>query len=105
MTEELTSALFKKYVGQSFSVCSGGQQDKIALTLASVKDIEPKRQTIPMETFALSLEGDAKQQLPQGIYTFDHTELGSFTLMMVPVVSPVPGRQRYEIVINRLIQS
>jgi len=104
MTQELTSAVFRKYVGQSFSA-SGDAFGKMTLTLASVKDVELKRQTVPMEVFSLCFEGDATPVLPQGIYTFEHAEFGSFTLMMVPVISPVPGRQRYEIVISRLVQS
>ena len=51
--------------------------------------------------FSLLFQGPHDRLLPQGTYQFDHDQIGSFPLFIVPVGAAKSGLQ-YEAVFNRL---
>lgn len=51
-------------------------------------------------SFSLLFRGPMNRVLSQGTYRFEHEQLGSFVLFLVPV-GPGGGGLRYEVVFNR----
>lgn len=109
MVNELTKDLFKQHIGEKFIVKASAPALRAELTLAAVEDA-PGRKTLgqdgkPLtETFSLVFEGGDEQSLAQQIYDFEHGEIGTFSLFLVPVVSRTPGVRHYEIIFNRLLR-
>lgn len=54
------------------------------------------------EGFSLIFSGPITPLLPQGIYRFEHEQLGRFDLFIVPVACSADAAS-YEVVFNRLI--
>jgi hypothetical protein len=109
MIPELTKEVFEPYVGQMFRV-SPEQGPSVPLKLAKVvetpekqrKDLQGKIRT---EAFSLIFEGSPENALQQGIHTFQHDKMGETTLFAAPIIARDPQIRRYEIVINRLINT
>jgi hypothetical protein len=56
------------------------------------------------ESFSLLFHGAQSQPLGQGTYSFDHPEVGTFALFIVPIASE-GGRLHYQAIFNRLVQA
>ena len=86
---------FRDAVDTAFEVGAGGAPlGRMTLLEVSVTDRGPG-----WECFALLFAGP-RPALPQATYAVESAALGSFSLFLVPVVSP-PDRQHYEAVFNR----
>jgi hypothetical protein len=55
-------------------------------------------------SFSLLFHGTQSQPLGQGTYSFEHPQVGSFDLFIVPVAAE-NGRLHYQAVFNRLVQA
>ena len=67
------------------------------LKLGSRRMLDGKR-----EAFTLTFRADPKPSLKQETYTIEHARLGSFSMLLVPIVSRDKEARYYEAVINRL---
>jgi hypothetical protein len=98
---ELTRAAFASQLRSTFFVNSGAR--KTPLKLTEVVSLGEKKTTTGLkEAFALRFQGTHADRLPQGTYLIDHPRLGSFSFLMVPVLSRDKDARCYEININRL---
>jgi hypothetical protein len=99
MADKLSEEDFKKQLHTEFRVRAGGQAD-VALELAEVEGYQGSGQEPGgMERFSLLFDGPPDFLLEQGVYAFDHEELGEVTLFLVPVERTERGF-RYESVFN-----
>ncbi|HYG35064.1 MAG TPA: hypothetical protein VEC99_09785, partial [Clostridia bacterium] len=69
------------------------------LVLLEAKTLRTSSQ---IEAFSLLFQGAADSALSQGTYRFQHSELGSFDMFIVPR-SQDKGGQYYEACFNRLV--
>lgn len=111
--ERLDRDSFTGVLGTGFKVSQGKGTDAIWLRLLSIHDftltpvntdsmaVSPKRSGIAPTTtvFGLVFLGPGFQPLKQGTYVFEHINLGTFKLFIVP---NAPGQDTYTAVINRL---
>jgi len=67
------------------------------LKLGSKRAVDGKR-----EAFTLTFRADPKPPLKQETYTIEHAKLGTFSMLVVPVVAKDKEARYYEAVINRL---
>jgi hypothetical protein len=113
--QHLSRTAFEAEVGSGFQVTpTTGKASPVWLRLLAVTDlpalvpvnpasmaVPPKQKSAQIQTsgFMLSFLGTLPKPLPQGTYTFEHSGLGKFSLLIVP-----DGRrsQTYTAVINRL---
>lgn len=101
MLDRLTSADFKPYINQTFTVPLEGVEP-IALELANVAELgsggaEPGPRRRP---FSLLFLGPvSRRYLLQHIYRLEHEQLGALDLFLVPL-GPEGGRMRYEAIFN-----
>jgi hypothetical protein len=56
------------------------------------------------ENFSLLFHGAQSQPLGQGTYSFEHPQIGSFDLFIVPIAAE-NGQLHYQAVFNRLVQA
>ena len=73
---------------------------ELELVEANLHAARPGAPGMSGESFSLVFAGPSAPALPQGTYPFEHQELGSFSLFIVPV-SADPQRVCYEAVFNR----
>ncbi len=107
MIEELTKDLFERHLGEAFTVSAEGAAP-VTLKLAKVIEAPVRQQPAgapKMECFSVLFEGAQETNLVQNTYTFENARMGSVALFAVPVVSGDEVVRRYEVVINRLIQT
>ena len=81
----------------------GEKPRNVAANLVKVNDL-PSTKTIAngKEGFTLLFRGSRKPTLKQNTYTITHKKLGTFSLLLVPMVSNDDPSAHYEAVINRL---
>jgi hypothetical protein len=107
MIEELSKQLFERHLGESFAVSAEGVAP-VTLKLAKVIEAPARHQRSgapEMECFSVVFEGTQETALSQNTYVFENSRMGSVALFAVPVVSSDETVRRYEVVINRLIQT
>lgn len=113
--QHLDRKQFTNAVGSAFSVTSGSvKSSPVWLRLLAVHDlpalvpvnpasmaVPPKHQSSHTQTsgFMLSFLGTLPKPLPQGTYTFEHSAMGKFSLLIVPDGG---SSQTYTAVVNRL---
>lgn len=114
--QPLDRSAFEAAIETGFSVTpASGKDPGVWLRLLAVKDLPalapvntgamavppPKQKSAAVQTtgFMLFFLGTLPKPLPQETYTFEHAQLGKFSLMIVPDKS---GQQTYTAVINRL---
>ena len=99
----LTSDKFRPLVNEDFLVRSTTSGGKTALKLIEVKDIAGKagfHTNSGSGSFSLLLKENVETgRLPQDIYRISHNQLGTFTVLMVPVTLQ---KNYYEVIFNRL---
>src|SRR5215472_11173777 len=96
--QSLDRDAFTDAVGSAFKVTpSSGKGDSVWLRLLAVEDLPalvpvnedlmdvapPAMRTVTTTGFVLSFLGTLPEPLPQGTYTFEHPELGTFSLLIV----------------------
>ena len=75
---------------------------KIPVRLINVSNLGQKRTAFgKREAFTLTFRAEPRG-LQQETYTIEHGKLGTFSLLIVPIVSKDKNAQYYEAVINRL---
>lgn len=100
MVENFDVSTFSERGGEPFRVLFD-DGSKLELELASVTPglVHPnddRRQRVP---FSIVFRGPLESVLPQRIYPFEHDELGSFELFIVPIGPDEVGMQ-YEAVFS-----
>ena len=104
--DQLTYARFSALVKTRFRVLADATT-RIELELAKATQLQSQRRpnsdgTIQTyECFSLSFNGPGSRCLEQKMYEFEHDELGTFSLFMVPIGKTLDSFQ-YEVVFNRL---
>lgn len=97
----LNRAAFASQLRTTFLINEGSR--KVALRLIDVVDIGSRRTAHgTREAFALVLRGSSATPLEQETYTIEHERLGTFSFLVVPIVSRDTRARYYEININRL---
>ena len=97
----LNRAAFASQLRTTFLINEGSR--KVALKLIDVVDIGSRRTARgTREAFALVLRGSSATPLEQETYTIEHERLGTFSFLVVPIVSRDTRARYYEININRL---
>lgn len=98
---DLNRAAFASQLQTTFLVGNG--RKKAALKLIDVID-RGSRKTInrDREAFTLVLRGGHSSPLKQQTYEIEHEKLGSFSLLVVPVLARDDKARYYEINFNRL---
>ena len=108
MLENFTYATFAGRLGDLFLV-HPGLADVVALELVQATDLGSRSdvaggaEDAPGQgaRFSLLFQGPHDRLLPQGTYQFEHEQIGSFPLFIVPIGAAKGGIQ-YEAVFNRL---
>lgn len=101
MLDQLTSADFAPYRGQTFTVRLESVEP-IALELVSVTELGAAgdESALRRRPFALLFLGPVSTHyLRQHIYRLEHEQLGALELFLVPL-GPEGGRMRYESIFN-----
>jgi hypothetical protein len=101
--EQLSAERFAELVGTEFSVDSPGGQ-KVPLVLRTVTQPRSSGASEPTsryESFSLFFDGPSERPLAQQTYSFEHGQLGQFSLFIVPIGNQ-GGCLQYEVVFNRL---
>jgi hypothetical protein len=98
----LSKNAFESNLNSRFQIRAEGAQS-FELRLAKVADL--KRHTsgkvaAKKEGFSLLFEG--AKGIPQANYNFQHSQMGEFDLLLVPIESRKKRGHSYEVVINRL---
>jgi hypothetical protein len=105
--DQLTYAKFSALVKTRFRV-QVDAANRIELELTEVRQLQPRLPpnsggtTQKNECFSLMFDGPGSRYLEQKIYEFEHDELGSFSLFMVPIGKTRDSFQ-YEVIFNRLV--
>jgi hypothetical protein len=101
MAATLTEEEFSKHVNTKFRLqpnTTDAQQ--IELELAEVKGYAKKAEEHSgMERFSAFFDGPGDVQLPQGVYSLTHDQMGEFEIFLVPIARDERGF-RYEAVFN-----
>jgi len=97
MLEDLNQKVFEPHVHSVFTV-SDGPAFRLPLELTQVTGSasDPR-----IESFSLLFRGPVDPLLPQKIYTFEHPEIGTFSIFIVPVGQDSAGTT-YQAIFNRL---
>jgi hypothetical protein len=106
MDEELTYAAFAAHQEEPFHV-QVGADEPLMVTLVSVTTPgqhgpgSAPPTASQAESFSLLFHGPRARVLPQATYQFNHPELGTFLLFIVPIGADEQSTH-YEAVFNRL---
>ena len=104
--EDLTLADFASLLNAAFRVYSD-PATMVELKLVEVLPAlspgraDPSPAGVRGENFSIVFGGPGDRLLPQGIYAFEHDQIGRFVLFIVPIGKD-RERFRYEAVFNRL---
>jgi hypothetical protein len=97
MAARLEHETFSRHLNTKFRI-SLGDSNTVEAELSAVNDLQlsPRQ-----ERFAIVFRGPGEAFLPQGSYSFDHDEMGEFTLFIVPISQDDDGIY-YEACFNRM---
>ena len=90
MLEDFTVTTFAERVGETFRVGDG--PDAVEMELLEANDV-PRLSEEGRVPFSIVFRGPVEPVLPQRIYRFEHDELGSFELFIVPIGPDEAGMQ------------
>jgi len=97
MSAPLTETEFSKHLNTKFRVVN---EEPIELELTDVKGYLSKAdEQTGMERFSAFFRGPADRYLAQKTYSFEHEQMGTFEIFLVPV-SRDESEFRYEAVFN-----
>ena len=94
MLENLTAADFAPHLGARFRL-HADESTTLQVELIEIEEGEPARSD--RASFSLVFRGPTEPILPQRIYRFDHDELGTLEIFIVPIGADEAG-VRYEVV-------
>src|SRR5262245_15182989 len=95
----LVRSTFAKHVGDVFQVYQGSAAAP-ALRLADVRDLPAPASDQKERSFSLLFTGPIDPMIAQGMYRFEHHEIGAFSMFIVPM-APAAGARYYEAIFNR----
>ncbi len=99
MPERLTEEDFRRHEGTRFLV-RVESPEPLELELLRVESYNPQEsEARGMERFSLFFNGPGHLFLPQGLYRYEHPEMGELQLSTVPIGRDERGFQ-YEVVFN-----
>jgi hypothetical protein len=104
--EALARSMFAARVGEMFQVRPEASASH-PLRLVAVSDLaavarnEAQTSADKERSFSLLFRGPADMPLGQGTYYFEHSQIGSFRLFIVPI-APNQNAYYYEAIFNRL---
>jgi hypothetical protein len=97
MAKELSCDDFKPHLERSFTVAGEGH----ALVLVSATPIESSPGAADARVpFILIFRGPPGDVLPEGTHTLEAEGGPSFTFHIMPIHTPAPDRQDYQVVFN-----
>jgi len=97
MSEQFSPELFLPHVDKPFRVRGG----RHVLTLTKVEAAMAEgAKGAPRQPFILIFSGPPGDVLPEGLYALDAEDGPSFDLYVIPIQTPVLGRQDYQVAIN-----
>lgn len=96
MLNDLKLESFSPHLNTKFLIHSAPERT-VEVELIEVLDLES---TPRQEQFSIVFRGPRDQGLQQGIYRFEHEEIGAFEIFIVPF-KRVEGSILYEAVFNR----
>jgi hypothetical protein len=100
VTEELTKNAFTRNLNTTFRILDNESPTVIDVQLVEVRE---GRSTEQQEQYSLLFRGPAQPVLAQKTYGLEHSDMGRFSLFLVPVAADESGTT-YEAVFNRLRQ-
>jgi len=104
--EMLTLAKFSALVRTQFLVCRAAPNESVQLELVQVTPgrtvASGSADVRQYESFSLLFHGAQSLPLAQGTHSFEHPELGTFELFIVPVAAE-NGLLHYQAVFNRMV--
>jgi len=95
--DQLAKANFARYLHTTFRAQAPGSRT-VELKLIEISDLASNKKA----GFSLLFDGARGKILSQDIYSFQHAEMGRFSLLMVPVVTRRRNQPHYEVIINKL---
>jgi hypothetical protein len=102
MAASLTENEFSKHVKTKFRLKPNtmNSEQQVELELAEVKGYAKKAEEHScMARFSVFFDGPDEVQLPQGVYSLSHDQMGEFEIFLVPIARNESGF-RYEAVFN-----
>jgi hypothetical protein len=103
MAASLTENEFSKHLNTKFRLNPATIDGHVELTLAEVKGYAKKAEEHSgMERFSAFFDGPGAVQLPQGVYSLSHDQMGEFEIFLVPIARNESGF-RYEAVFNYFV--
>jgi hypothetical protein len=97
MSEQFSPELFLPHVDKPFRVRGG----RHVLTLTKVEAAMGEgAKGAPRQPFILIFSGPPGDVLPEGLYTLEVENGPSFDLYVIPINTPLLGRQDYQTVFN-----
>lgn len=97
----LSKAAFMAQLNTDFLISDAGATSRVKLV--SVKDL-PRVQSFDSkkEGFSLLFRGEQISPLKQNTYLIEHSRLGTFSFLLVPVMTKDKSAPHYEAIINHL---
>ncbi|MEA2203821.1 MAG: hypothetical protein QOE77_597 [Blastocatellia bacterium] len=96
-TDQLAKTTFARYLNTKFRAQASGSRP-VDLKLIKISEIAGNKKA----GFSLLFDGARDKVLSQDIYSFQHDEMGKFSLLLVPVVTRRRNQPHYEVIINKL---
>lgn len=97
----LSKAAFKAQLNTEFLVNDGSAKRKVRLF--AVEDLyQSNKFGNGKEGFSLLFRGDQTSRLVQNTYLIEHAQLGSFSFLLVPILTRDKSAPQYEAIINHL---
>ena len=97
----LSLAAFQRQLNTSFLINTGVQ--KVLIKLVAVDDLRRNKQSDNgKECFGLLFQGDNSNRLTQNTYLVEHSELGVFSFLLVPV-GMTSKRPQYQAIFNHVM--
>lgn len=98
---DLTKAAFVAQLNTQFRISH--DSGPVLVNLVEVSDLVSRKGVCPgKEGFSLLFRGSRATALNQSTYRIEHEELGTFSLLIVPMRSSDSHAKSYEAVVNRL---
>lgn len=97
---DLNKAAFLAQLSTDFLVTGGFS--RVTVKLVDVSDLPRRGQSVQGEGFSLVFQGNRSKALKQDTYQIEHDQLGTFSFLLVPIMSKDKSSVYYEAVINRL---
>jgi hypothetical protein len=95
--DRLARVIFARHLNTTFRARAAGSRT-VNLKLIKISDLAGNKKA----GFSLLFDGARGKVLSQDVYSFQHDEMGSFSLLLVPVVTRRRNQPHYEVIINKL---